>query len=557
VISAGIQIPVWAQTDPSFADSESTIDLQEPPSLEASSQAIATLALPDTLTIREFRYEGSTIYSPEQLDEITGFADRVGESVTLAELLEIVTAITQTYVEDGYLTTGAFLPLEKNQPEDLSQGIVTFQILEGRVGDINITGLNRLRPSYIRSRLSLGAGTPLNQQQLLQALQLLQLDPLVTSLSAELVADVEPGSSVLNVEVQEAPTFILGVNTDNGRSPSVGSNRRGISVGDDNLLGFGDSILVSYTNTAGSDELEALYEFPLNPMDGSLQVRYSTSANRIIEDPFDAVDIRSPSELYEITYRQPLIRKPEKEFSLGLTGTFQQSQTTLLGIPFPDLSSGSDIDGRTRVSALRFFQEYQQQNERSVLAARSQFSIGLDILDATINEDGCPDSQFFSWRGQAQYVRLTAPDTLLVVRSDIQLADQPLLPLEQFGLGGQLTVRGYRQDALITDNGALASIEYRYPLIRGENSPGVLQIIPFLDVEVGWNTGDNLIQVDTNTLVGTGLGLLWQQGDKFTARIDYGFPLTDGPADRDRTLQEQGFYFSLRPRLPTQLIHLT
>ncbi len=45
--------------------------------------------------------------SIEQLDEITEFADRVGDSVTLTKLLEIVLKITQTYVEDSYLTISA------------------------------------------------------------------------------------------------------------------------------------------------------------------------------------------------------------------------------------------------------------------------------------------------------------------------------------------------------------------------------------------------------------------------------------------------------------------
>ncbi len=91
-------------------------------------------------------------------------------------------------------------------------------------------------------------------------------------------------------------------------------------------------------------------------------------------------------------------------------------------------------------------------------------SLGLNLLNSTINQ-GTPDSRFLSWRGQGQWVRLLAPDTLLLVRGDIQLADGSLLPSEQFGLGGQETVRGYRQDALLTDNGTLLSTELRIPIL--------------------------------------------------------------------------------------------
>ncbi len=534
------RLPLRISSDP---DSDSLQD----DSLDLEAE-VTTLDLPEVFNIRSITYQGSTVYSDAELDQVTGLSQIQGQDLSLPELLQLVSAITNRYVEDGYITSGAFLPLEDNSADSLATGQLTIQILEGQLESINLEGLGRLRPSYVRSRLARGTQTPLNQQTLLQTLQLLQLDPLIDSLNAELATGTQPGTSILNVRLTEARTFEVGANLDNGRSPSVGSFRRSVTVTEANALGFGDRISVDYANTTGSDRLEASYDFPLNALDGSLQLRYSTSANRIIEDPFDAIDIRSPSELFEITYRQPLILKPDQEFALGLTGTYQESETTLLGIPFPDLSSGSDDQGRTRVSAVRFFQDYRQQGEQSVLAGRSQFNLGLDILDANVSRDGSPDSQFFSWRGQLQYVRLTAPNTLLVIRSDVQLANQELLPLEQFGLGGQQTVRGYRQDALITDNGALVSVEYRLPLYqaRSLSSSHVLQLVPFLDWGVGWNASDNLDQPRDNTLLGTGLGLLWQQGDRFSFRLDYGIPLTEGPSDRDRTWQENGLYFSIQ-----------
>ncbi len=551
-------VPTYSQglVAPDTAPSVDTTDPEPEPlpdpdlTLEGGTTfTLEDLNLPETFKVEAFRYQGSTIYSNARLDEITAISDLQNRELSLPELLQAVSKITNQYVEDGYLTTGAYLPLEENPPEALDTGIVTIQILEGSLEAINIQGLNRLRDRYIRSRLNRGAQAPLNQAELLDSLQLLQLDPLIESLSAELATGTRPGTSILNVEIREAPSFSLNLSTDNNRSPSVGSWRRSPGVSEGNLLGFGDRISVDYTNTEGSDKFEASYEIPLNAKDGTLSLRFSTSANRIIEEPFDSIDIRSPSKLYEISYRQPLILEPEEELALGLTTTHQESETTLLGIPFPELSSGADEAGQTQVSALRFFQDYRRQAEQSVLALRSQFSFGLDVLDANISTDGTPDSRFFAWRGQGQYVRLTAPDTLLLIRSDLQLADQHLLPLEQFGLGGQQTVRGYRQDALITDNGALLSVEYRYPLFRhdgSDGSQGILQLTPFLDAGIGWNASDNPEKPDDNTLIGAGLGLLWQQGDTLSIRVDYGIPITEGPSDRDRTWQENGLYFSIQ-----------
>jgi hemolysin activation/secretion protein len=115
-------------------------------------------------------------------------------------------------------------------------------------------------------------------------------------------------------------------------------------------------------------------------------------------------------------------------------------------------------------SSLRFFQEWIQSKSRKVIATRSQFSFGTNAFNATINKSS-PDSRFFTWRVQGQWVRLLSPNTLLV-RGDVQFADRALIPREQFGLGGLGSVRGYRQDFLLTDNGALLFCRTSHPNLQ-------------------------------------------------------------------------------------------
>jgi hemolysin activation/secretion protein len=119
--------------------------------------------------------------------------------------------------------------------------------------------------------------------------------------------------------------------------------------------------------------------------------------------------------------------------------------------------------------------------------------------------------------------------------------------LEQFALGGVYSVRGYSQDALLTDNGFFASAEVRIALLRVKQ--GVLQAAPFLDVGVGWNHPDNPLPTpEDHTLLGIGLGMQWQMGDRFSLRLDWGIPLL-GEDNGGDSLQEQGLYFSLNYRL--------
>ena len=88
----------------------------------------------------------------------------------------------------------------------------------------------------------------------------------------------------------------------------------------------------------------------------------------------------------------------------------------------------------------------------------------------------------------------------------------------------------------------LLSTELRLPILKTSRNNGVLQVTPFIDLGTGWNNGEN--DPNPNTLVGAGLGLLWQQGN-FAARIDYGIPLVSIDTDKS-TLQDNGIYFSLR-----------
>ena len=238
-------------------------------------------------------------------------------------------------------------------------------------------------------------------------------------------------------------------------------------------------------------------------------------------------------------FRQPIIRTPTEELALGLTFGRQESDTSILGVGFP-LSRGAEEDGKTRLSVLRLFQEYTNQGPKQVLAVRSQLSFGVGLFDATLSSNQ-PDSKYFSWRGQAQWVRLLAPDTIFLLRSDVQLTNQELLALEQMGLGGLESVRGYRQDVLLRDNVIFASAELRYPILRTKNGEGVLQLTPFMDFGQSWNAPGESALPD-RTLLSIGLGLRWQYSDQITAQIDWGIPLIKLESS-DRSLQEQGIYF--------------
>ncbi len=489
--------------------------------------------VPGTVVVEQFLFEGNTAFSDEKLAEVT--APFRGRSIGFSELLGARTAISELYVRAGYITSGAFIP-----PQSLDNGIVTIQIVEGQLEGLEVSGEGKLDSSYVRDRIRLATQQPVNQDRLLRALQLLQLDPLIERISAELSAGSGPGKSFLKITYRSADSFYTTFFTNNSRVPSVGTWQRGVTVGDRNLLGFGDSLSVAYTNTQGSNEIEIIYTIPANPRNGTLALRFNAAESDVIESPFDELDIESSSRTYEIIYRQPITQKPTEEFIIGFIGSRRESSNSLLGVGFP-LSAGADDDGKTRLSVLRTFQEYSQRGARYVFAARSLFSVGVDVFDTTINDDE-PDGQFFAWRFQTQYVREIAKDTIFLIRGDLQLTPEALVPLEQIGIGGFDSVRGYRQDSLLTDNGAFLIAEVRYPILRTRDREGILHLVPFFDIGTGWNREEE--NPDPATLVSVGVGLNWEYSDRLNARIEWGIPLVEVESRGD-SLQEDGIYFSV------------
>lgn len=379
-------------------------------------------SFPDTITIQQFEVIGSTVFSQEELSNV--LAPFTNRPISFTELLQAQQAITEFYLQRGYITSGAYIP-----PQTIKDGVVKIEVIEGTLEAIEINGLKRLNRDYVRTRIDIAADTPLNQNKLLNALQLLQLNPLISRLSAELSAGSRPGLSILTVTIQEAPAFSLALGFDNQRVASVGTDRRLLTITHNNLVGLGDRFNLQYYNTDGSNAIDDLsYSVPVNPYNGTVSFRYRLTDSEVIEEPFDVLDINSNYREYDLGFRQPILQTPNQDLSVGLNINQRESDTSILDNLF---------EGEARITTVRLFQEYIDRNNRQVIAARSQFGIGFEAFELDLNGDKS-NKDFLDWRGQFQYFRLLTTDTVLLFRTDIQLSSQSLLPLEQFSLGGNL-----------------------------------------------------------------------------------------------------------------------
>ncbi|MEN9219070.1 MAG: ShlB/FhaC/HecB family hemolysin secretion/activation protein [Gloeomargarita sp. DG_2_bins_126] len=511
---------------------------------------------PDQLVMVEsLEVVGSTILSPKEIAKL--IEPVLYRQVTLRQVQEVADAITRIYVDGGYITSRAAIAAET-----IPSGNLRIDVTEGRLVDIQITGNQRLFTSYIRDRLKLGAKTPLNSNALEDQLRLLKAVPYLENVEASLRPAEKPGESILVVRVQEdKQPFVMSFGVDNYVPPSIATQRGYVSIGYQNLSGIGDEIFGSYTvglnftdwPRAALNEYNFTYRAPINPMDGTVQVRALVTNNRITDESFEAINISGESQLYEFSFRQPIIRSVRQELALSTGFTWQQSQTFTFAGPTP-FGLGPDEKGFSRTSVLKFGTDYIYRDGSGAWLALGQFNLGLPIFGATDNPDGSipgkitPDGRFFSFQGQGQRVQNLGNDFLLIVRGDVQLAATPLLAQQQFVIGGAQSVRGYRQNARAGDNGLRISLESRVPLARDKNGQVFFQLAPFIEFGRVWNNKANPNQVDPlNTLAGIGTAFIWNPLPGMDVRLDLGAPLIYNK-DRGTDAQDYGIYFNVNYR---------
>jgi hemolysin activation/secretion protein len=210
-----------------------------------------------------------------------------------------------------------------------------------------------------------------------------------------------------------------------------------------------------------------------------------------------------------------------------------------------ELITGSP-NGKFRVTSLRFGQEYARRSADQVISLLSRFSVGVGAMGATANGDpNLPDARFFSWLGEAQWIRqLPLWRTQLVSSGVVQLSNDHLFPLEQIAVGGRYSVRGYREFTLIRDNAAMLSIEARVPVYTTKAGVDSVFLAPFFDLGHGWQTTVQTPGTPPKTLASLGAGVIWNfwRGSHF--ELYYGKQLKRYDTDRNN-LQDHGIHLQL------------
>lgn len=537
----GLLSPCDARNNPSSRPSEQRQDLPAftpeagqppfvlPPLDQSNTRATQTTGI--KVTLKRVVFSGNTVFADTELQTVA--APFLQRAIDVGELEELRFRLTQHYVSNGYVNSGAVIP-----SQSFNDGELKVQIIEGKLSEVNIDGNGWLHPDYLRNRLL--DDKPFNTQTFQERYLRLLNDPLIEHLNGNLKPLPQAGMGALDLHVTRARPYQLAVHFNNYNPPSIGAEQMQVEAWVRNLTRWGDKLDFRFDTSKGSAVYAGGLVMPLNAIGTLFDFHFETGRSSVVEEPLNKVNITSEVTNFTWTLSHPFYQTVDQNLTLGVSFASRANQTGVLGSCF---SFTGLNDCHSKVTALRFFQDYSGRFEQQVFAARSTFSVGLSAFDSTTQDDpNKPDSRYFAWLGQLQHAwKVMDNGAQLRLRGNLQLSSEALLPQERIAVGGVYSVRGYRENELVRDNGYSGSVEFHYPLWSTQGDyANQLTVFPFMDYGAAWNTNGA-----TNHLHAVGVGMSWQGFKHIKADLYYAHDIRKAASKTTHDLQDDGIFFNV------------
>ena len=397
---------------------------------------------------------------------------KAGDRLNRIALKEDIRAIQKQYMKDGYVMA------KIRDMEVGDDGKLLIKINEGILEGFKIKGLKKTKEKVVLRELRPKIGKPLNRNDVVRSYQRLTNLDFFESVDVKPIAGLEPDACVLEVDVTEKNTGIFGIGA--GYSSSDGFVGM-INLGDRNFRGTGDSINISITKSS-TDTSAKGYTFAYHrPW---LDSKETGATFKIYNRTFRYNEYDVNSDFIEEFMRKNVgfelgFSRPQTEYTYN-TITFRNKKDTY--VRHKDGTDRSEWNdwrkanfGLTRslifnhITDTRDNYIYPTDGYKSVLGYEYA-GFGGDFKYHKFTIDG----SIFRKVGRSQ---------VLVFHGSYGHATSSLPTIAKFMLGGQDTIRGYRDDIFRGNSMVLGNIEYRFPLSK--NFKAAL----FTDFGSAWDSG--------------------------------------------------------------------
>lgn len=402
--------------------------------------------------VRDLQVRGNTVIDSATLTAL--LSDAQGQSFDLAGLRGLADRVSALYQQRGFLFARAYLP-----PQDISEGVLRIQVLEGEYGQVRVVGADPSWAAQAEPYLSaLQAGSVIASAPLERATLLLGDLPGVRAAPL-----MQPGSKVgsgdLEVELTRASSWNLSIGFDNHGNRYSGRNRLQFNADWNSPLRLGDQLSL---RTLASDEklwLGSLaYSAPLGSQGLRAVLSYAHTDYQLGKE-FASAQATGTAKVSNVGLSYPLLRSNQANLKASAAyqhkrlqdekGNVSEGKATdaaVLSFDFDRRDSwgegGLSFGSLTlSLGRLKFVGPQAPVDENRTLGRYSKLNLDL------IRMQNLPVA------GLSVYGRLSA-----------QMADKNLDSSERITLGGASGVRSYPNGEATGDQGWMTQMELRYAL---------------------------------------------------------------------------------------------
>lgn len=462
--------------------------------------------------------EGVTLIDDDEQAEL--LKPFVGQCIGLGEINQLLQAITNYYVAQGYSTTRTYIP-----EQDTSGGELHILVVEGVVEDIRLEGegvsVAMAFPGLI--------GQPFNLREFEQGID--QLNRLQSnSAKIDIKPGSKPGHSIIVIKNQPGKPWTFGLSGDNTGRGNTGYYQTSANFGYDNALGLDDYLNISLrmnpdfnTNQKLSRSLSGTYSLPFGNWTlsgGASDYEYTS----VVHGKTFNFQNSGISRSGNLRLDRMLFRDQDSKWQMSLNMTHKLSRNYI---------NEEKINASSRIlTILDLGSNYTQTAFGGLWSLDLGLSFGLDILGAKRDLANLPDNQ-----PSAQFTKFTYG---LSFQRPFQIAEQSfswqsnlvgqftqdvLFGTEQILVGSPYTVRGFRDHSLSGDNGFYLRNELGKPLamqaLFGEGAPNG-QLKPYIGYDIGHIFGHYGSDSGTLNSVTAGLNLNIQ---RWTLQLAFSHPI--------------------------------
>ena len=451
--------------------------------------------------LKEVKIEGNTVESTETLMGLITLKN--GELLNSRVLQQNVQAIQEKYRADGYI-------LAKITDLNIAQdGTLTIKISEGVLEGYKVKGNKKTKEHVILREMRQKTGEPFNANMARRSMQRVYNLGFFEDVNVKMNPGVEPNAVIMEIDVKEKRTGSFGIGA--GYSSSDGMVGM-VSVSDTNFRGMGDTISITYEMSGDDTDARGytfMYRRPwLDKKEtaGTLRVY-----NRTYEyDDYDADGHHKESFMRKYSGGEFTLSRPMSEYSTNFLTLrnrkdkyVKHTESGNAGNRSGNTSWLKDNFGTTRSITFEHVTDTRDNIYEPTMGSRASLS-----------------AEFAGFGGDFSYQKYMLGDThyfkagrsqVFLVRGQYGISRGSISEYSQFRVGGQDTVRGYREDQFRGTRMALASVEYRFPIVS--KVTGAV----FADYGGAWMSG--FMPEDMHASIGVGLGLNTPIGP---LRLDYG-----------------------------------